>query len=66
MLALALWLMQRLVAQVDELAKRVGEINVENMKTTTRLEAFENYAQDGSNWKERIVRIESHLKLKSH
>lgn len=65
-LGLCSYIISRVVTQVDTLADKVEMIHIELSKAATRLEAFENYAQDGANWKERIVRIESHLKLSKH
>lgn len=65
-LALSTYILTRLIAQVDTLADKVDMIHIELTKATTRLEIVERAEEQSQDLKERVVRVESRLKLNGH
>lgn len=65
-LALCTYILTRLIAQVDTLADKVDMIHIELTKTTTRLDQLDGSDEQNQKLQNRLTRVESHLKLKSH
>lgn len=65
-LTLSGFIFMRLLRQIDILADKVEMINIATAKNSVRLDVIERYSDEGHSWRDRIVRIETHLKIGNH